>query len=214
MKLHGVQISNYYSMVKIALMEKGISFEEVLTPPSQDPNFLAISPMGKIPVLETEGRFLSESQAIIGYLETVKKDPPLFPEDPWLAAQAQQIHMILDLYVDGGARPLLGAAFFGKAYEEADLKTTQARVDQAVAALRRISEFQGFAVGERLTHADIAAFCNVPLAVSILERLGGEDPLRDWPEFRAYLSGLESRPAFRAAGEARGIAVQKMFAGS
>ena len=53
MKLHGVPLSNFYNMAKHALIEKDVHFEEVVTPPSQDPAFLAKSPMGKVPLLET-----------------------------------------------------------------------------------------------------------------------------------------------------------------
>ena len=45
-KLYGAPLSNYYNMVKVALLEKGLAFEEVLTPPSQDAGYLAKRPMG------------------------------------------------------------------------------------------------------------------------------------------------------------------------
>ena len=48
MKLYGMPLSNYFNMVKHALLEKGIDFEIVPTPPGRDPEFLAKSPMGKI----------------------------------------------------------------------------------------------------------------------------------------------------------------------
>lgn len=49
LKLHGFSISNYYNMEKIALLEKGIEFEEVDTRPSQEDDYLSMSPMGKVP---------------------------------------------------------------------------------------------------------------------------------------------------------------------
>ena len=66
LKLHGAPLSNYYNMAKALLLEKRLPFEEVMAAPSQQPAFLEISPMGKIPVLQTEQahrrieRFFSE----------------------------------------------------------------------------------------------------------------------------------------------------------
>lgn len=57
LKLHGFAVSNYYNMVKLALLEKGLPFEEVLFVPNQTQQALAISPRGKVPVLETEHGF-------------------------------------------------------------------------------------------------------------------------------------------------------------
>ena len=78
-KLYGAPLSNYYNMIKVALIEKGLSFEEVLTPPSQDAGYLAKSPMGKIPCIETPDGFLAESIAILEYLEAVAPSPSLLP---------------------------------------------------------------------------------------------------------------------------------------
>ena len=43
-KLYGFCVSNYYNMVKLALLEKGLPFEEVMFVPTQTPESLAISP--------------------------------------------------------------------------------------------------------------------------------------------------------------------------
>ena len=48
-KLYGVTISNYYNTAKLALVGKGLAFEEVSMMPSQEPDVLAASPMGKVP---------------------------------------------------------------------------------------------------------------------------------------------------------------------
>ena len=53
LKLYGFPVSNYYNMVKLALLEKALPFEEVPFVSGQTPQVLAISPRGKVPVLET-----------------------------------------------------------------------------------------------------------------------------------------------------------------
>ena len=47
LKLGGFAVSNYYNKVKVALLEKGIPFEEVFCTTSQDEAYLQRSPMGK-----------------------------------------------------------------------------------------------------------------------------------------------------------------------
>ena len=77
-KLCGFPISNYFNKVRIAMLEKGLQFE--LDPncrPSQNPDLLARSPMGKVPFLEVDGRTLSESQVICEYLEEAYPARPL-----------------------------------------------------------------------------------------------------------------------------------------
>jgi hypothetical protein len=44
LKLYGFPSSNYVNMVQLALLEKGVPFEFVLTYPSQTPEFFAKSP--------------------------------------------------------------------------------------------------------------------------------------------------------------------------
>ena len=87
-KLHGSPISNYYNMVKLALLEKGLAFDEVGRMPSQDEDFLAISPLGKIPVLEVKEGFLTETVAIVEFLEDVYPEIPLYPADPFARSKS------------------------------------------------------------------------------------------------------------------------------
>ena len=70
-KLYGAPLSNYYNMVKTALIEKGIEFEAMMQPPSQEDDYRAKSAMGKIPCIETERGFLAESSAILDHLEDI-----------------------------------------------------------------------------------------------------------------------------------------------
>ena len=73
LRLHGFSASNYYNIAKLALLEKGVPFEEVTVYTGAGagyrPDYLASSPLGKVPCLETEEGFLTESRCIIDYLE-------------------------------------------------------------------------------------------------------------------------------------------------
>ena len=87
-KLYGLKMSNYYSLTKALLIEKDLAFEEIKAPPSQSEDYLARSPMGKMPSIEVDGQFLSESIAIFNYLERLS--PGLLPSDPFAAAKAME----------------------------------------------------------------------------------------------------------------------------
>lgn len=187
MKLHGLNISNYNNVVKLCLLEKGLPFEEVQT------RLLSISPMGKIPVLEDEGHFISESHAILRYLELKHPEPSLFPTDPLTAARALEIHSMIDLYVDPVARTLLAAAFFGEETTPEAIATVSSKLARAIGAINRLVVFKPFIVGDRLTHADLSAVNTLPLTTQIMKRLGAEDPCAGIKGLADYLAMMHQR---------------------
>jgi glutathione S-transferase len=111
-KLHGIALSNYYNKVKIALLEKGVPFEEVHVMPYRD-DVSALSPMNKIPFVEWDGQVLSESQVINEWLDEVHPEPPLLPKDPHERARVRELVAILEIHVELVARRLYREAFFG-----------------------------------------------------------------------------------------------------
>ncbi|MDG2277860.1 MAG: glutathione S-transferase N-terminal domain-containing protein, partial [Pseudomonadales bacterium] len=86
-QLYGLKMSNYYSLVKALLIEKGVDFEEVKAPPTQEDDNLARTPMGKMPSIGVDGQYMSESLAIAGYLDRLQPEPALLPNDPFAAGK-------------------------------------------------------------------------------------------------------------------------------
>ena len=99
-KLHGFAVSNYYNKVKLALLEKDIAFEEVYNRATKDADTLALSPLGKIPFIQTEHGALCESQVIVDYLEDLKPEPALLPADPWQRAKIRELIAFLETHVE------------------------------------------------------------------------------------------------------------------
>ena len=91
--LCGFPASNYYHKVKLALLEKGVAFEEEAVYPSRDETLLAFSPMGKVPYVRTPAGGLSESQAIVEYIEEVYPATPLYPQDPMARAKCRELYL-------------------------------------------------------------------------------------------------------------------------
>ena len=88
MKLYGNEISSAASRVRIALALKGLTAElqsiGILGegPENRQPAYLAVNPQGLIPALVTEeGALLTQSLAIIEYLEERYPEPRLLPEN-------------------------------------------------------------------------------------------------------------------------------------
>ena len=115
LKLGGFAVSNYYNKVKIALLEKGVPFEEDLVYTSQKEEMLKRSPMGKVPFIETPAGSLCESQVICDYLEDAYPAHPLYPADPFARAKVRELCIYIDMHVELVTRELYYQVFFGGA---------------------------------------------------------------------------------------------------
>ncbi len=109
MRLWSYWRSSSSQRVRIALHWKGIAFEYLAVNLIKDggeqhrPEHRARSPMDKVPVLELDdGRLLTESMAIVEYLEDTHPQPPLLPRDPYARARAR---MLAEM-VNSGIQPL------------------------------------------------------------------------------------------------------------
>ncbi|HEX6158448.1 MAG TPA: glutathione S-transferase family protein [Burkholderiales bacterium] len=205
LKLCGFHISNYHNKLRIVLLEKGVPFEEDATcKPSQQEEFLARTPIGKVPFLELDGgRRLSESEVIFEYLEEAYPQKPLLPKDPYERAKVRELVRFLELHVELVARRLYGEVFFKRPASE-EVKTAVGKdLAKGLRALRQLVKFDPYIAGRQLTIADCAAFVHLPL-VSLVGKLGfGRDFLDDWPQLKPYLKMLGERPAFRRVNEDR-----------
>jgi maleylpyruvate isomerase len=100
MKLHGYFRSAAAYRVRIALNLKGLPTDHLphhLRKGEQcAPAFLAINPQGLVPALEGDGgEVLTQSLAIIEWLDETYPDPPLLPKDPLRRAKVRAFAMVL-----------------------------------------------------------------------------------------------------------------------
>ncbi|MFJ2539791.1 glutathione S-transferase family protein [Pseudomonas sp. NPDC087614] len=193
-KLYGFSVSNYYNMVKLALMEKGLPFEEVTFYPAQTPDSLAISPRGKVPVLGVDGGFINETAIILEYLEQTHKGMPLLPSDPFERAQVLAIAKEIELYIELPGRACYGEAFFGMTLPEAIKEKTRTELLLGFAALGRHGKFAPYVAGDSLSIADLYFLYSVPLACAVGQKLFGIDLLAEMPQAKALLERLEQNP--------------------
>lgn len=197
LKLHGFSASNYYNVPKLALLEKGIEFEEVLSytgvGPKYKPEYLDKSPLGKVPALETEEGFISESRAILEYIESAHPTPSLLPATPFGVAKVQELSQFIELYFELVARRLIPNLLGGAAPDPTVLKEVDAGLSKAVVALGKLSNFETFAYGDSFTLADIAAILNLPIVRGVGKKFMGRDPLDEVPGLNAYCARMEER---------------------
>jgi len=99
MKLHGYFRSSASYRVRIALNLKGLSAEHLahhLRKGEQcAPAYLAINPQGLVPTLEDEDTVLTQSLAIIEWLDETHPAPPLLPKDPLRRAKVRAFALVL-----------------------------------------------------------------------------------------------------------------------
>ena len=205
LKLCGFHLSNYHNKVRIALLEKGIGFEEDAScPPSQKEEFVARSPMGKVPFVELDGGVrLAESQAICEYLEDAYPQKPLYPRDPLARAKVRELIIMIELHCELVARRLYRQAFFGGTISDEVKETTEKDLGKGVRALGRLVKFSPYIAGAELTLADCAAFVHLPLVTLSTKIIYGRDVLEGLPQVKPYLKMLGERPAFRQVNDDR-----------
>ena len=156
-KLYGAPLSNYYNMVKTALIEKGIEYEAVMQPPSQEDDYRARSAMGKIPCIETERGFLAESSAILDHLEEIQPEPALLPADPYARAKVRELSRSLELYIELVARRGYGA-LRGKDPADDVKAEIKGELERGVEAIRRLAKFSPWIAGDTFTYADLVGY--------------------------------------------------------
>ncbi len=181
----------YVQRAAISLTEKAVPFERVYVDLANKPDwFLAISPLGKTPVLKVGDRAIFESAVILEYLEETRPNP-LHPTDPlmraehraWIEFGSSVLNDIWGLYVAPDA-----AAF------EAKANTLSAKFAQIES---RLGEGPYFG-GERFSLVD-AVFGPVFRYFDVFDRIGDFGVLAGKPKVSAWREALALRPSIRTA---------------
>jgi glutathione S-transferase len=199
MMLFGAPVSPYVRKVMAYAVEKGIDLP--LTPVGlgdPNPDFIAASPFKKMPAF-TDGDFsISDSTAIVTYLEAKHPEPAMIPADPANRARVIWFDEFADTILTGAAGPI----FFNRivmpkfmnqegdlaAAEKAETETLPPVMDY----LERVIPASGFLVGDALSLADIAVaspFVNA-------EHAGVKPSVTKYPRLSAWIAAMHARPSF------------------
>jgi glutathione S-transferase len=200
MIVYGSTLSPFVRKVMAFAAEKGLEVElKPSAPGNKDPEFLESSPFGKMPGFRDGDFAISDSSAIVAYLEAIKPEPNLIPTE----ARARARTIWFDEYADtilfacGGKmffNRIVGPRFLGvPGDEEIARKAECEELPPLLDYLERVIPESGYLVEDRLTLADIAVagpFANLRhLNVAI-------DPAR-WPKVNQYVAAILDRPSFK-----------------
>ena len=192
-KLHGAPISNFYSIVKMTLLEKGLDFEEVFETPSQDEAFLEISPMGKIPVLEVREGFISETQVIVDFLDHIYPEIPLYPRDPYQRAMVRRLCHMSEIYLDIPSRPVLSGVLTGNSVAEDVKDVARQQLQRGAKGLARVAQISPWLAGSEFSMADIYVYYTLGLAEFVGSSQLGLNLLDYLPGFAEWKALMASR---------------------
>jgi glutathione S-transferase len=209
--LCGFPISNYYNVVKMALLEKGAAFnEEVVMTKSTEESVLNASPLGKIPFIRTPKGGMCESKAILEFVEASYPAPALFPSDPFAAGKVREMMIYIDLHLELVVRDLYAQAFFGGTVSDSTKDRVRAALTKNIAGFKRLVKFAPYIVGDTFTMADVVAYNNLPLVGMATKVIYGEDLLLSaGVDYKPYIKLVGERPSAQKVAADRKAATTK-----
>lgn len=171
MLIYGIAVSPYVQRCLMAARGKGHELDLRPVPGGviHSPEFQAISPMGRIPLLELDdGTRICESAAITAYLEDVLDGPSLLPDSAVARARVRELETLALAELGGGLRPIMVHRVFRMPGADALPEAGLVQANLGMCAIEKLVGGGGFAVGEALTLADCAL---VPL-LQLVELIG------------------------------------------
>ena len=212
MIVYGSSLSPFVRKVLAYAAEKGIELEvRPIGIGNADPEFREASPFGKMPGFRDGDFAISDSTAIIFYLEAIRPEPNLIPTEP--KARARTVWY--DEFGDTLLAACGGKMFFNRIVSPRFLG---APGDEAVAAkaeceelpplldyLERVVPDSGFLVEDRLTLADLA----VASPFANLQHLDVAIDADRYPKLTHYVNAILARPSFRPLIEKEATFLQR-----
>lgn len=192
-KIYGIAASNYFSCVKTALLEKNIPFEEVTQFPNQETDFLTLSPMGKIPFIETDDGFLSETNIIFDYLEDITPKPALYPDNAFEKARVKEIIRIAELYLDTPSRRHLGHAVFGESLNQVAFDEVRPAIEKGISAFLQRAQLSPYVASGKFTMADISSYFMLGFTNFHTKTIYDWDITSSYPKIGKYLDFIGQR---------------------
>jgi glutathione S-transferase len=191
LKLISHKLCPYVQRAVIALTEKGIPFERTDIDLANKPDwFLAISPLGKTPVLQVGDKAIFESAVILEYLEETQARP-LHPADPLVRAEHRA-------WMEFGSTVLNDIAGFYAAKDEATFNAKAALLEARFARLEARVAAAPWFDGASFSLVD-AVFGPVFRYFDVFDEIGDFGILAGKPKLAHWRRSLAARPSVRSA---------------
>ncbi len=204
MIVFGSTLSPYVRKCMVFGAEKGLDLELQQAGLGRGgPDFQAASPFGKIPGFKDEDFLISDSSAIVAYLEAKYPEPNLIPLEPRARARTIWYDELADTMMMAA-----GTAIFGNRFvlprvlkRECDLAAADLAERDLLPPLfdylENVIPASGFLVEDRLTLADIA----VASPFATLGCIGVAADASLYPRTAAYVAAILARPSFASIVE-------------
>ena len=206
MKLYSVPLSPFAARVRLSIYRKGLEDRiEIVRPPeggTRGDAFLAITPIGQVPTLQLDSGFaISESAAILEYLEDAFPEPSLRPADIAQLARARLFMRLPDLYFQNAPRTLLGMRDPASRKPEV-VEEAFSHLNRALGYIDHYLDGGPWAVGGQASIAD-SALIPVLNAVTLVGMVYQQpDLLTKHPKIATYWEAAREEPVHaRVIGE-------------
>lgn len=201
--LHGYQYSVYNRIARLALAEKGVTYQRIeVNPfdPDLSADYLKLHPFGRVPTLVHDGFALYETGAITRYIDRRFAGPALQPTAPAELARQDQIMGVVDSY---GYWPMVRQVFShgyfrpkrGLAGDAAEVQRGLEGSTRALAALEALASSGEFITGPTLSLADLHLGAMVAYFAKAKE---GAEALGHHKRLSGWFERLSRRPSFAA----------------
>ena len=199
-RLYHIAMSPYCRKVRLILAEKRIECELIEERYwERDPSFLRRNPAAKVPVLEIDGKIMSESAAICEYLEEKYPNPSLMPVD---IHQRYEVRRLVGWFDDKFHRDVTSKLVYervtkkimGHGYPDSkNVKDGAKKIKFHLDYIAWLLEQRSWLAGDVMSLADFSAAAH-PSALDYISDVDWHrsKTLKDW------YAKIKSRPAFRS----------------
>lgn len=199
--------------VLLALAIKGVTYESrqihFLRRDNRRPEFLAVSPRGKVPAIRDGDFTLHESLAILIYLERRFPTPPLFGETPEEAGLIHRFVSEHDAYYGPAvlrlSRPILYGGPGALVAKDEEIRAAAATLGDELARIEAALDGRAHLTGARLTAADVVFYPSIQLTQRVAAHRSAArfdmqlGPLAArFPRIAAWSARIEALPGYDA----------------
>jgi len=212
MKLYALTLSPYAARIRLALRLKGLSYEQEAPPGggTRSPEYLAINPIGKLPVLVTDdGLIIAESETIIDYLEDHYPAPSLTPTGDAARVQMRNAIRTQELY----AVPAMSRLFAQRNAAVRDDRVVAAELAElrsGMALLQHFVDDASYVAGGAVSKADCLVLPTLMLCGIAGAMFGEPGILGDFPVLTSYVAKARQHPDMGAIWDETEAALKAM----
>lgn len=207
--LYGVIFAPFVRKVRVVLAVKGIAHHHVsVMPGAMDADFLAKSPLSKVPVWEEADFVLPDSSAICAYLERIAPSPSVYPGEPRAFASSLFWEEYADTRLVDAAEPI----FYERVVrphvlrQACDEDVVQRQLEEVVPPVFDQIETLYLPPGPLQAGAPARVPAGPGLELSAiaiwspivnLEHVGLAVDAARWPRLAAFMSGMNAHPVLQ-----------------